>query len=212
MRLTEKAHEVVRTAVRPGDVVINATVGNGHDTLFLADLVGSTGKVFGFDVQPTALAAASKRLAGRPNVVLIVGDHSRMRQSIPAEYHGRVAAVMFNLGYRPAGDHSVTTTAETTVPALAEALELIKPGGVLTVVAYRGHPGGQEEAVAVKEWLAGLSTKRFVSVEHASANETGPVLFVVVADVASHPNPLPRGQRYARRNYWNGKGIRGRFD
>jgi predicted methyltransferase len=186
-KLTEKAHDVVRAVVRPGDVAIDATVGNGHDTRFLADLVGPAGTVFGFDVQPAALTATADRLASRPNVALVEADHARMRELIPAEFHGRVAAVMFNLGYLPGGDHGITTTAVTTLPALATALELLKPGGVLTVVAYRGHPGGRGEAVAVKESLAGLPAKRFDWVEYASPNETGPVLFVVVADVAPHP-------------------------
>jgi predicted methyltransferase len=186
-KLTEKAQEVVRAVVRPGDIVIDATVGNGHDTRFLADLVGPAGRVFGFDIQPDALAAAAERLAVRTHFVLIPADHARMRETIPAEHHGQVAAVMFNLGYLPGGDHGITTTAATTLPNLAASLELLKPGGVHTVVAYRGHRGGREEVEAVKERLAGLPAKRYDWAEYASPNETGPVLFVVVAGVAPHP-------------------------
>lgn len=179
-RLTALAHDAVRAVVRPGDVVIDATVGNGHDTLFLSDLVGPTGSVFGFDIQPAALAAAANRLADRSNVRLILADHVRLNEHVPAAFHGRVAAVLFNLGYRPGGDHTVTTRAETTLPALAATVPLIRPGGVLTVVAYRGHRGGTEETDAVRTYLSSLSADQFERREYPSPGESGPVLFCVI--------------------------------
>jgi predicted methyltransferase len=188
-KLTEKAHEVVRAVVRPGDVVIDATVGNGHDTCFLVNLVGPAGTVFGFDVQPAALTSAADRLAGRPNVAPVQADHARMRELVPAELQGRVAPVMFNLGYLPGGDHGLTTTAATTLPALAAALDLLKPGGVLTVVAYRGHPGGREEAAAVSEWLGDMSIGHVSLTAEDTVGHSGPVLFVIRRTRLSEARP-----------------------
>ncbi len=132
--------------LQPGEVAVDATVGNGHDTLFLAQQVGAQGHVYGFDIQEEALARTRRRLeeAGlRDRVTLLQMGHEHMAEAVPAAWHGRIGAVMFNLGYLPGGsDRTCITRPQTTVPALEAALRLLRPGGVLTVVAYRGHPGG----------------------------------------------------------------------
>jgi tRNA A58 N-methylase Trm61 len=146
------AHEWMRRVIQPGDWVIDATLGNGHDALFLAQCVGERGKVFGFDVQKQALHSATEHLRSHdiPEDVYEwhCASHARMSELVTAP----VKAVMFNLGYLPGADHSLITTAEETLAALAAAAELIVPGGLLTVVCYPGHAGGEREALAVKEW------------------------------------------------------------
>lgn len=153
-RLVDRAQRLVRERVGAGDAVVDATVGNGHDTVFLAGLVGSTGTVFGFDVQEAAIEAARERipreLAGA--VDLRCCGHERMAELVP----GPVKAVMFNLGYLPGSDKSVITRAETTVAGLRQALELLAPGGIVTVVVYPGHVGAREEAAAVDRWVEGV--------------------------------------------------------
>jgi predicted methyltransferase len=158
-RLIELAHEAVRAGLKPGDVAVDATAGNGHDTLLLVELVGPTGRVFAFDVQPDALARTAARLGGASNVVLLKRDHAEMGAAIPVEHHGRIGAVMFNLGYLPGGDHALITRTASTLSALSAALELLRPDGVLTVLAYTGHPGGAEEADAVARALAPFSAR-----------------------------------------------------
>ena len=154
------AHDLLRRGIAPGDAVIDATAGNGHDTLFLAQLTGPGGIVFAFDVQPAALAATRRRLneAGLPreSCQLIPAGHETMRAAIPSALHGRIAAVVFNLGYLPGGDKSLTTTAATTIPAIQTALDLLRPGGLLVAVLYTGHPGGAEEAAAVRTFAESL--------------------------------------------------------
>jgi predicted methyltransferase len=169
---TELAHETVREHLRTGDVVIDATVGNGHDTAFLARLVGPTGRVFGFDVQAEAIRRVGA--VSRVNVTLIQGDHARMTELLPREVIGGVAAVMFNLGYLPGGDKVVTTTTASTLAALDAAWSALRNGGVLTVVAYRGHPGGLAEADAVRDHLR----RHGVAETPASSSPVSPVLFV----------------------------------
>ena len=186
MRLTEAAHETVRTVLRPGEVAIDATAGDGHDTQFLAECVGPAGRVYAFDIQPEAIEATGRTVRGYKRVTLILRDHSEIEQAIPAEWHGRVGVVMFNLGYRPGGDKTLTTRPETTLRALKAALNLIRPGGILTILAYRGHPGGAEEAEAVSGWLDKLPPgfeQRVVDGEHGPF---APRLFVVSRPPAVH--------------------------
>lgn len=151
-RPTQQAHEVVASVVREGETVVDATAGNGHDTLFLAGLVGETGKVIAFDIQTAAIESTRRRLEAADvadRVELHGESHTHMASWAEA---GTVGAIMFNLGYLPGEDHSLITLAPYTLLALDAAVPLLRPGGVITIVCYPGHPGGGEEAEAVREW------------------------------------------------------------
>lgn len=154
------AQRLVKERVQPGERVIDATLGKGNDTLFLAELVGTKGLVYGFDIQEAALQHTRRRFADaeRPmdNVQLILGNHARMADQISPSDHGRIAAVMFNLGYLPGEDQSVITQTPSTLEALETALHLLRPRGIITAVLYPGHEGGNQEAAAVEEWAQAL--------------------------------------------------------
>ena len=163
MRATELAHVLIRRTVKPGDRVVDATVGNGHDTLMLADLVGPSGYVHGFDVQKAALDATAQRIDGRPQVTLVHAGHETLAEHIPAGDAGCLAAVMFNLGYLPGAPRDIVTQAETTCAALEHSLDRLAPGGLVTLVLYPGHPGGAEEAAAVRSFAERLPEEFAVS-------------------------------------------------
>ena len=176
--LTAVAHEAVREALRPGETAVDATVGNGFDTVFLAETVGPAGRVVGFDVQAAAVEGTRRRLAaaGLAHVELRHESHA----AIAGRVAGPIAAAMFNLGYLPRGDRAVVTRPESTLAALRAALALLRPGGVATVLCYRGHDGGPEEAAAVRELLAALPEEfEARTVESTPPSETSPVLHVV---------------------------------
>lgn len=158
--LVQQAHAALTEILVEGDITIDATVGNGHDTLFLAASVGESGTVYGFDIQELALDTAYRRLqeeglAGR--VSLYHAGHEAMAMVLQESIAGQVKAVMFNLGYLPGGDKGRTTGISTTLAALEQARTLLVPGGAISVLAYTGHPGGRDEAEAVKAWATGLS-------------------------------------------------------
>ena len=166
-----------------GAMAVDATAGNGRDTLFLADIVGPNGKVFAFDVQARAIAATRHRLddAGvSDRVDLIHAGHESMAARLPGEARGHIAAVMFNLGYLPGADHATTTSAETTTAALKTAVTMLAPAAVMTVIAYRGHAAGIPESEAVARECEALSGSDF-AVRRASAAGNGPVLWIVRA-------------------------------
>lgn len=158
------AHVLAGRALERGGVAVDATVGNGHDTVFLAQTVGPQGRIFGFDVQAEALDRTQERLEEHTfetEVHLLHAGHEDMLLHLPEPLHREVGAIMFNLGYLPGGDHTLTTQPETTRNALEVATRVLKPGGVVTVVQYTGHEGGTREAEAVTEWATSLPQDTF---------------------------------------------------
>ncbi len=169
-------HDLLVKRVNEGDWVVDATAGNGHDTLFLARLVGESGRVFAFDVQAPALESTRARLAGAgvlERCVLIHAGHEELDARLPPEARGGLAAVMFNLGWLPGHDKQCITHTHTTMRAVRTALEWIRPGGLLTVVVYPGHAGGEQEAQAVEAWTTALPSHSHEVRHVCSANRKG---------------------------------------
>lgn len=165
--VVDMAQDVMAQAIRGGDKVIDATVGNGHDTVFLAKAVGDSGHVLGFDVQPEAIDNTRKRLQQQNlahRVTLFLQDHAGMSECIPQGMKNCIKAVMFNLGYLPGGDKSRVTNVQSTLPALDAVLPQLMPGGVVTIVAYSGHTGGAVETNAVLYWSSHLDQTYTVEV------------------------------------------------
>jgi tRNA A58 N-methylase Trm61 len=155
------AQSILESRLQPGDIVVDATAGNGHDTLFLARRVLPGGQVFAFDIQADAIRQTEIRLRDAEmdltRVSLHVAGHETLAATLPPSVHGQVRACMFNLGYLPGGDKARITQVETTLAAIQQALDLLAEDGVLTVVVYPGHEGGMEEAGKVTAWLGSLS-------------------------------------------------------
>lgn len=154
------SHEIIKRLVKPGDTVVDATMGNGNDTLLLAGLVGGDGMVYSFDIQEAALASTRKKLEGAGvggYVKLILDGHQNMDGYVPAG----VRAVMFNLGYLPKGDHSIGTKGKTTIEALEKSMELLMPGGIIMLVIYYGGDSGFDEKDAVLEYIRTIDCRRF---------------------------------------------------
>ena len=174
------AEDVLRRVIRPGDSVVDATMGNGHDTLMLCEAVGPDGHVYAFDIQPQAVASAQARLREHDmlsRASLFCAGHQEMDAYVP----GPVRAVVFNLGWLPGGDHTVTTRWETTRTAVEKALALLLPLGILVICAYPGHREGDRERAELTALLSGLSNRRY-NVLHQrflNASPGAPECFVV---------------------------------
>lgn len=174
------AHFFLSQRVRPGDAALDATCGKGQDTLLLARLVGEGGKVWGFDLQPEAIAATRElltRAAVADRVELVQAGHERL-----ADFVARpLCAAVFNLGYLPGGESSLVTAPESTLPALEQATGLLRVGGIATISVYTGHPGGAEEGGAVERWCAALSPRNFNVWRHRQLNrpDSAPYLILV---------------------------------
>ena len=182
--LLNTAHDLIRDIVRPGDIAIDATIGNGHDTLFLAEQVGPSGHIYGFDIQQAAIDSTRDkfRLTLLPEcLTLIHASHAEMGDKIPAHHHGKISAIMFNLGYLPGGDKRIITQTDSTLTALTIASRILAVNGIITLLAYPGHPGGEMETDQVKNGCEQLDTRQFAvsTLYSAEHKESAPRLFVV---------------------------------
>jgi SAM-dependent methyltransferase len=175
--LTEIAQQAWAPYLRPGSWAVDATAGNGQDTEFLARAAGPAGRVFAVDIQQAALDQTRRRLAAAgllDRITLVHGDHARLRDLLACGARGRVDLVCFNLGYLPGGDHALTTSPATTLPALLEALLLLGDRGALSVIAYRGHAGAMAEAEAVERFFASLPAPWRCTAHLATGSGTNP--------------------------------------
>ncbi len=170
----------VAQALGEGDIAVDATAGNGNDTLFLARTVGPQGQVYAFDIQEDALDKTRRRLAEAGELLqtrLIKDGHENLAQYV----QGPVAAIMFNLGYLPRGNHEIITRPETTCRAIEAGLELLGPRGIMSIVVYSGHPGGDREAAEVESMVQKLNQTRFsvLRMDFVNRKHNSPYLILV---------------------------------
>lgn len=188
--VTETAHRLWREHIRPGDLVCDATAGNGHDALFLAEQVGPAGRVWAIDCQEAAIASTRQRLlASDPalldRIELIHGCHSQWPKALTP---GTVQLCVYNLGYLPHGDHTCTTQTDTTLKSLRGMETLLAPGGLISCTCYVGHPGGAEEARCVEQWATSLSPREWCTQKISWLNRSS-CPFLILAYKATHREP-----------------------
>ena len=174
------AREVLERAVQAGDTVIDATMGNGHDTLNLCKAVGPEGRVYAFDIQKDAVQKTEGLLQSHgmtDRARLFNTGHEHMKEIVK----GPVNAIVFNLGWLPGGDHSITTRWETTSRAVQAALELLLPGGILVICAYPGHEEGDRERQELASCLSALDNRVYnvLRQQFLNANTGAPECFVI---------------------------------
>ncbi len=162
-----------------GCTAVDFTMGNGHDTLFLSRSVGPEGKVLAFDIQKAALlstAALLEKENAPKNYTLICDSHHRLRDYLSGSF--RVG--MFNLGFLPGGDKSITTLHETTLPAIEAAISLLERNGCLIVAVYPGHAEGAVEGRMVEELLSGYDRSRILTAKFMLVNSPSSPFFFLV--------------------------------
>lgn len=173
------AKEILLERLEKNGTFVDFTMGNGHDTLYFAQYC-SEGHVYAFDVQEIALENTKKLLddnGGFDNVTLIHDSHHRVDQYV----QGEIDAGIFNLGYLPGSDKSVTTQCDTTMEALDKAVKMLKTGGVIVVVIYPGHSEGTREADMVEQFCAKLDKHTYNTYKYALLNKKNPP-YIVAAE------------------------------
>ena len=173
------AQKFIADGLSESALTVDATTGNGHDTLFLARQLKDKGLVYSFDIQKQALEKAAKLLNENElahKVKFIHDSHENIADYI----HEPLDAVMFNLGYLPGGDHNIITKPDSTIKALAAAVNLLKVGGKISLAVYIGHQGGSEELAAVENYVEQLEARMYRAIKITTVNRTSaPVLFLM---------------------------------
>ncbi|MGG5252614.1 tRNA (mnm(5)s(2)U34)-methyltransferase [Neobacillus sp. SM06] len=184
-RVLPFAKKLLENAAGFGDIVVDGTIGNGHDTLFLAELVGENGIVYGFDIQKAALVVTEERLREHnmlERAVLIQKGHETVSTSIPEEHHGKIKGAIFNLGYLPGSDKTITTKANTTIAAVEQLLDIMAPEGIIVLVIYHGHPEGAKERDALLNFCCQIDQKKAHILQYQFINQKNNPPFIIAIE------------------------------
>lgn len=175
-RPLEMAHDFLAQVITQEDIVVDATMGNGHDTLFLAKLAK---QVYSFDIQKQALEKTSQRLqeAGLTNVELLLQGHETVDQFVR-----EVKGAIFNLGYLPSADKSIITQPQTTIGALEKLCHLLVKGGRIAIMIYYGHEGGDIERDAVMDFVSQLPQQEYTATIYRTLNQINNPPFLVMIE------------------------------
>ena len=179
------ARKLLEKTVSPGDIAVDATVGNGHDTVFLAKLVGQAGIVYGFDIQEQAINQTKSRLEEHQlsiQVELFQKGHEHILSSIPKSQHGFVKGAIFNLGYLPGGDKHIVTTPNTTISAIEQLLEIMAREGIIVLVIYHGHDEGAIEKDALLKYVLQLDQKKAHVLQYQFINQQNNPPFIIAIE------------------------------
>ena len=175
-RPLEMAHDFLAQVITPEDIVVDATMGNGHDTLFLAKLAK---QVYAFDIQEQALEKTNQRIqeAGLTNVELLLQGHETVDQ-----FATEVKAAIFNLGYLPSADKSIITQPQTTLEALEKLCQMLVKGGRIAIMIYYGHEGGDIERDAVLDFVSQLPQQEYTATIYRTLNQINNPPFLVMIE------------------------------
>ncbi len=183
-RVLPYTKQLLESVIEPGDCVVDMTAGNGHDTQFLAECVGPEGRVLAFDVQAQAIEESTRRLdeAGMlERVDLYHESHIHVGARLSDERRP-VRAGVFNLGYLPGSDKSITTTGEETLEALDALLPVLAPGGLVVLVVYHGHLEGKRERDAVLDYVTALDQQSYAVLQYRFLNQQNHPPFIIAIE------------------------------
>lgn len=159
-QITSFIRHFIQEHVKEGDFCIDATAGNGHDTLLLCQLTKDSGRVLAFDIQQVALEHTEELLKENEcKAELILDSHVNMGKYAKT---ASVDCIVFNFGYLPKGNHTICTKAETSIEAIEVGLSLLKKGGMMTLCIYSGRDSGFEERDALLSYLKTLDAKKYL--------------------------------------------------
>lgn len=174
---------LINRTVEPGDTVIDSTVGNGNDTLLLAELVGENGHVIGFDIQEAAIAITHEKIIDADlsdRVTLYHKGHEEIDAVLSPDTE--VSLVVYNLGYLPKGDKAIITRPDTTIKSIHQALDHLKHKGLLLLMIYYGHEGGDEEKSAVIKLCESLPQKKYSVLQYQFINQQNSPPFLIAIE------------------------------
>jgi precorrin-6B methylase 2 len=175
------SHHLLEEIIVSGETVIDATCGNGNDTLFLSKLVGENGEVIAFDIQEDAINTTDQLLIDHncTNVSLVLDSHANMENYLSKHLIGKIGGAIFNLGYLPKSDKAIITKGESTIKAIQTILPFLKQNGRIILVVYYGHDGGEEEKNSILRYVISLDQKKFDVLRYGFINQKNNPPFII---------------------------------
>lgn len=162
-------HALMKDSVQ---TVVDATLGNGHDLGFIIHAFPSLKKVYGFDIQLEAIQSAIKRLSPPPDGVTLNLIHdSHLNYAKHIHPNQKIDLFLYNLGYLPGGDKSITTQTHTVIESLNHALDYLQIKGVISIVCYPGHESGRNELEGILKWVSQLNQRTYTVSHHRFINQ-----------------------------------------
>jgi len=182
-RVLDYSHELLERSVLPGETVVDGTAGNGHDTFFLSKLVGQNGRVLSFDIQEQAIENTNDLLVQNhvENVTLIQDSHAELPWYMP-EGVEEIGGAIFNLGYLPGSDKSIVTESQSTVEAVKHLMTRMKKNGLIVLVVYHGHEGGEQERDEVLKYVSRLDQKQYRVLRYGFINQVNNPPFILAIE------------------------------
>ena len=172
LSILNKARSLMEGNLKENDLVIDATVGNGKDSLYLLEII-KKGYLFGFDIQEEAINNTNNLLKDKyKNYRLFKLGHENM-DMVLEDYQGKISLIIFNLGFLPKGNKDITTKSSTTIRAIENSIKLLNKKGHIVITIYKGHKEGLKESIKIKEYLD--NNKNYVYEEyHNTDNKLAP--------------------------------------
>ncbi|MEH6942708.1 class I SAM-dependent methyltransferase [Bacillus sp. JJ722] len=184
-RILPFARILLQKAVSPGDIAVDATAGNGHDTLFLTNLVGELGHVYAFDIQEQAINQTRTRLLENHCehlATLFQNSHDQLSHLLPTDESRKLTGAIFNLGYLPGGDKEVVTEAYSTISAIEQLLERMEVEGIIILVVYHGHPEGAIERDELMQYVQALPQEKAHVLHYGFMNQVNSPPFIIAIE------------------------------
>lgn len=176
------AHKYWNLCGKKGGFFVDATCGNGRDSLYLAKnfLTPDSGKLFCIDIQSEAIEATQHLLShSLPAAILdqisyCLTCHTEIEFLPP-----NIDIFVYNLGYLPGGDKSLTTHSETTLLSIQKALNYLSPRGIISIMSYPGHDKGKIELDSLLDFVSSLPYQYIVGRHQWINRSRSPELFLI---------------------------------
>lgn len=160
MQGVEFSHWLFNNYLENNKILIDATCGNGKDTLFLADKLDKQGKLYAFDIQKEAIEKTKMLIEEKEyniNIEYINDGHEKLDEYVDETVNG----IIYNLGFLPGSNKEIKTEEDTTITSLNKSLDIIAEGGLIVIVIYSEHEGGSKEKEAVMNYTSKLNYKKY---------------------------------------------------
>lgn len=180
-KIVEFSHLIIKEYINNSNLsfirCLDATCGMGNDTIYLANLLKEKGHVDSYDIQEIAINITKEKLNNLnfKNVTLYHKSHEYIDASL-------YDLAIFNLGYLPNTDKSITTKKETTMIAIEKLVSEINnnPNLLIIICLYPGHTEGKLESDFIDNYTINLSSKKYLVTKYLNYNRpTSPYIITI---------------------------------